>query len=130
MAEILQLHGYTIVSGGTNNHLMLVDLRNKRITGREAEKKLEKAGITVNMNLIPFDPEKATVTSGIRIGLAGVTSRGFREEETEAVAQLIIKILENSQPQKIQEFREEVETLCVAHPVYMSRTELAIKRNN
>ncbi|WP_024821291.1 serine hydroxymethyltransferase [Aminobacterium mobile] len=130
MAEILRLHGCTIVSGGTDNHLMLVDLRNKHITGREAEKKLEEAGITVNMNLIPFDPEKATVTSGIRIGLAGVTSRGFREEETEAVAQLIIKILENSQPPKIQEFREEVEALCVAHPVYMSRTELAIKRNN
>lgn len=127
MAHVLQENGYDIVSGGTDNHLMLVDLRSKNMTGCEAEKKLEEVGITVNMNLIPFDPQKATVTSGIRIGLAGVTSRGFDEKDTEKVAKLLLRVLENNDKSSLSSFKEEVHAICAEHPIYMSKTELALR---
>ena len=127
MARTLQRNGYDIVSNGTDNHLMLVDLRRKNMTGRDAEKKLEEVGITVNMNLIPFDPQKATVTSGIRIGLAGVTSRGFNEQDTEKVAKLVVQVLENRNESLIPILKKEVREICIEHPVYMSKTELALR---
>ena len=93
LAETLISEGLRLVTGGTDNHLMLVDLRPFKITGNIAEKALEKAGITVNKNTIPFDPEKPTVTSGIRIGTPAVTTRGMKEDEMVKIGKLISKVL-------------------------------------
>jgi glycine hydroxymethyltransferase len=93
LAAALAAKGYRIVSGGTDNHLMLVDLRAKKITGKIAQEALDKAGITVNKNLIPYDPEKPLVTSGIRIGTPAVTTRGMKETEMQTIADLIDKVL-------------------------------------
>jgi len=94
LAAALARHGFRIVSGGTDNHLMLVDLRPKKLTGKIAQEALDKAGITVNKNMIPFDPEKPTVTSGIRIGTPAVTTRGMKEAEMEQIADMIAEVLE------------------------------------
>ncbi len=123
-ASVMTERGFDLVSGGTDNHLMLVDLRSKGLSGKEAEELLEKEGITVNMNLIPFDPAKPTVTSGIRIGLAGVTSRGFTAEDSAAVAAMTADILEKK-PSGAKTYRERVLELCMQHPLYMTRQELA-----
>jgi glycine hydroxymethyltransferase len=113
LAEKLIELGYNLVSGGTDNHLMLVDLRNKGITGKQAEKALEEAGITVNKNTVPFDPQKPMVTSGIRIGTPAVTTRGMKEKDMEVVADMINKVLSDTENQKIKdEVREEVESFC------------------
>ena len=105
--------GYNLVSGGTDNHLMLVDLRNKGITGKQAEKALEVAGITVNKNAIPFDPEKPMVTSGIRIGTPAITTRGMKEKDMGVIAEMINKILNDTENQKIKdEMKKEVENFC------------------
>ena len=89
MARTIAARGFRLVSGGTDNHLVLVDLRPKKMTGKIAEKALDKAGITVNKNKIPFDPEKPLVTSGIRIGVPAVTTRGMKEAEMSEIAALI-----------------------------------------
>ena len=123
-ASVLTSRGFSLVSGGTDNHLMLVDLRSKGLTGREAEELLHAAGITVNMNLIPFDPEKPTVTSGIRIGLAGVTSRGFTAADAGETARMTADLLEKK-PAEGLSYRERVLRLCLDHPLYMTREELA-----
>lgn len=123
-ASVLSARGFDMVSGGTDNHLMLLDLRSKGLTGKEAEELLEKAGITVNMNLIPFDPEKPTVTSGIRIGLAGVTSRGFSADDAEETARITADILDRK-PAEGTSYRERVLRLCLNHPLYMTREELS-----
>lgn len=123
-ASVLSARGFDMVSGGTDNHLMLLDLRSKGLTGKEAEELLEKAGITVNMNLIPFDPEKPTVTSGIRIGLAGVTSRGFSADDAEETARITADILDRK-PAEGPSYRERVLRLCLNHPLYMTREELS-----
>lgn len=94
LAAILAVKGFRIVSGGTDNHLMLVDLRPKKLTGKVAQESLDHAGITVNKNMIPFDPEKPTVTSGIRIGTPAVTTRGMKESEMQQIAGLITEVLE------------------------------------
>ncbi len=105
--------GYNLVSDGTDNHLMLVDLRNKGITGKQAEKALEEAGITVNKNVIPFDPEKPWVTSGVRIGTPAVTTRGMKEKDMGVIAELINRVLNDTENQKIKdEVRKEVESFC------------------
>jgi len=105
--------GYNLVSGGTDNHLMLVDLRNKGITGKQAEKALEEAGITVNKNAIPFDPEKPMVTSGIRIGTPAITTRGMKEKDMGVIAEMINKVLNDTENQKIKdEMEKEVENFC------------------
>ena len=110
--KLLEL-GYNLVSGGTDNHLMLVDLRNKGITGKQAEKALEEAGITVNKNMIPFDPQKPWVASGIRIGTPAVTTRGMKEKDMGVIAEMINKVLNDTENQKIKdEVREEVENFC------------------
>jgi len=123
-ASVLSARGFDMVSGGTDNHLMLLDLRSKGLTGKEAEELLEKAGITVNMNLIPYDPEKPTVTSGIRIGLAGVTSRGFSADDAEETARITADILDRK-PEEGTSYRERVLRLCLNHPLYMTREELS-----
>ncbi|MDD4013746.1 MAG: serine hydroxymethyltransferase, partial [Candidatus Omnitrophica bacterium] len=109
LAEGLKERGFRIVSGGTDNHLMLVDLSTKGITGKEAEQALDKAGITVNKNLIPFDKQSPFVTSGIRLGTPAVTTRGMKEKEMFEVAGLIDKALEaRNDGTKLSAIREEV----------------------
>jgi glycine hydroxymethyltransferase len=111
LAEKLMELGYNLVSGGTDNHLMLVDLRNKGITGKQAEKALEEAGITVNKNMVPFDPQKPWITSGIRIGTPAVTTRGMKEKDMGVLAELINRVLNDTENQKIkEEVRKEVES--------------------
>jgi len=105
--------GYNLVSGGTDNHLMLVDLRNKGITGKQAEKALEEAGITVNKNMVPFDPQKPWVASGIRIGTPAVTTRGMKEKDMGVIAEFINRVLNDTENQKIKdEVKKEVENFC------------------
>jgi glycine hydroxymethyltransferase len=104
--------GYNLVSGGTDNHLILVDLRNKGITGKQAEKALEEAGITVNKNAIPFDPQKPMITSGIRIGTPAVTTRGMKEKEMAVIAKMMDKVLSNTENQQVkEEIKIEVENI-------------------
>lgn len=110
--ELLELD-YHLVSGGTDNHLMLVDLRNKGITGKQAEKALEEAGITVNKNTIPFDTQSPMVTSGIRIGTPAVTTRGMKEKDMRMIAKMINRILIDTENPKVKdEVRKEVEIFC------------------
>jgi glycine hydroxymethyltransferase len=119
LAEELMRLGYRLVSGGTDNHLMLVDLRDKGITGKEAEKALEEAGITVNKNSIPFDPQPPTITSGIRIGTPALTTRGMKEDEMRYIARLIHEVLSNIKDDKVKEkVKSEVEELCKQFPIY------------
>lgn len=113
LAQQLMELGYNLVSGGTDNHLMLVDLRNKGLTGKDAEKALEEAGITVNKNAIPFDPQKPMITSGIRIGTPAVTTRGMKEQEMTEIARMIDQVLSNIDNQEIiKEVRKKVYDLC------------------
>jgi glycine hydroxymethyltransferase len=110
--KLLEL-GYNLVSGGTDNHLMLVDLRNKGITGKQAEKALEEAGITVNKNMVPFDPQKPWVASGVRIGTPAVTTRGMKEKDMGVIAEFINRVLNDTENQKVKdEVRKEVERFC------------------
>jgi len=113
LADKLVELGYDLVSGGTDNHLMLVDLRNKEITGKQAEKALEEAGITVNKNMVPFDPQKPWVSSGIRIGTPAVTTRGMKEREMGVIAEMINRVLSDTENLKTkEEVRKEVESFC------------------
>ena len=119
MAETLIKRGLRIVSGGTQSHLMLVDLRAKQITGKEAEAVLGQAHLTVNKNAIPKDPEKPMVTSGIRIGSPAMTTRGFADAEAEKTAHLIADILDNPRdPATVARVRDEVGVLTKRFPVY------------
>ncbi|NLX86566.1 MAG: serine hydroxymethyltransferase [Clostridiales bacterium] len=125
MAENLARNGFRIVSGGTDNHLMLVDLRPIGITGQQAEELLQKVGITVNKNMIPYDTTSPAITSGIRIGVAAVTSRGFMEEDIDKVAEIIIKLLKNANGgADLDEYRERVLALCRKHPLYLEPFEM------
>jgi len=119
LALELENEGFRIVSGGTDNHLMLLDLTPKNITGKDAEAALGKAEITVNKNGIPYDTRSPFVTSGIRIGTPAITSRGFKEEETSLVAKFIARVLNNiDNPEEISKVREEVKELCTKLPLY------------
>ena len=110
--------GYAIVSGGTDTHLMLVDLRSKQVTGKDAQELLDRAGITVNKNTIPGDPQKAFVTSGIRIGTPAVTTRGFTETEMRTVATLIDTVLTRKDDATIARVKAEVRELTEQFPLY------------
>ncbi|MDY0329585.1 MAG: serine hydroxymethyltransferase [Thiomonas sp.] len=119
LAETLTRRGLRIVSGRTESHLMLVDLRSKHITGKDAEKVLGEAHLTVNKNAIPKDPEKPFVTSGIRVGSPAMTTRGFKEAEAEKTANLIADVLDNPQDAAtLERVRAEVKKLTDAFPVY------------
>ncbi len=119
LAETLVSRGVRIVSGRTESHVMLVDLRAKQITGKEAEAVLGEAHITVNKNAIPNDPEKPFVTSGIRLGTPAITTRGFKEEETRKTAHLIADVLDNPRDEaNIAKVREQVNALTASLPVY------------
>ena len=117
LSEELIKYGFNLVSNGTDNHLMLVDLRNKKITGKELEERLDNVGITLNKNSVPFDTEKPSITSGVRIGTPAVTTRGFKEEEMKKIAELINMTVENYN-EKQEEIKEEVEKLCNRFPLY------------
>ena len=122
MADALVKGGLRIVSGGTDNHLMLVDLRPKGVTGKMAEEGLEKAGITCNKNSIPNDPEKPFITSGIRLGTPAITARGMKEDEAVQIAEMIIKVLENvNDDEKIAEVKNEVLKLAEKFPLYKEK---------
>ncbi len=111
--------GYELVSGGTDTHLLLIDLTGKDITGREAEEALENAGITVNKNMIPFDERSPFVTSGIRVGTAALTTRGFGVDEMHRVAEFIDTVLSDIETQTIQkEVSAQVRSLCEQFPIY------------
>jgi glycine hydroxymethyltransferase len=125
LAEVLKAKGFDIVSGGTDTHLMLVDLRPKRLTGRVAEQALGRAHITCNKNGIPFDPEKPTVTSGVRLGTPAGTSRGFGIVEFRQVGDLIAEVLDalahkNAEADEAVEaaVREKVKRLISRFPIY------------
>ncbi|OGO32449.1 MAG: serine hydroxymethyltransferase [Chloroflexi bacterium RBG_16_56_11] len=118
LATELKHLGFSLISGGTDNHLMLVDLADKGVTGRQAEKALDAAGIVVNKNAVPFDPRPPTVTSGIRLGTPAATTRGFGKEEMKLVASLIAKVISNIDDVKVQEeVRQEVARMCRSFPV-------------
>jgi glycine hydroxymethyltransferase len=119
MARVLQQRGLRIVSGHTDCHMFLVDLTGKQITGKDAERVLDRAHITVNKNAIPNDPQKPTVTSGIRIGSPAITTRGFGEAEAEQLANLIADVLEAPRDDKvIERVVAQVTVLCAKYPLY------------
>jgi glycine hydroxymethyltransferase len=119
LAEALKKKGFKLVSDGTDNHLMLVDLTNFNITGKEAEEALDKAGITVNKNTIPFDTKPPKVTSGIRIGTPSVTTRGMGEQEMEEIAEIIERVIKNiSNESVIKDMKKKVQLLCKRFPIY------------
>ena len=125
LAEVLVERGFDIVTGGTDSHLILVDLRPKKVTGKAAEQALVRAGITANKNAIPFDPEKPAITSGVRLGSPAATARGFREEEFRQVGEMIDEVLTalaasggegNSEVENA--VHERVKALCAKFPIY------------
>ncbi len=117
MADEFTKCGVRLVSGGTDNHLMLVDLRDKNMTGKELEKMLDEVNITVNKNTIPFETTSPFVTSGVRIGTPSITSRGFGEEDARLVARLIAKVIAEREA-AFEEVRAAVKELCAKHPLY------------
>jgi glycine hydroxymethyltransferase len=123
MAQAFMDKGYRCVAGGTDNHLFILDLRSKNITGREAESALEAAGITVSRSCIPFDPQAPWITSGIRIGTPAITSRGMQEEQALEIVELVDKVIKHPKDTKVQtDVREKVQALCVTFPIYKERT--------
>jgi glycine hydroxymethyltransferase len=119
LSAALTHHGYKLVSGGSDNHLLLVDLTDKDITGKDAEEILESAGLTVNKNAIPFDTQSRFVTGGIRLGTPVVTSRGLKESEMEQIAEWMNQaIMNRSDEQVISRIRSEVRELCERFPLY------------
>lgn len=118
MAKMFTSLGYPIVTGGTDNHLFIVNLRSKNITGRTAETVLEQAGITVSRSCIPFDPAKPWITSGIRIGSPAITTRKMGIQEAEQIVHFIVEALENhANKNRLQNIKQEIETLCNRFPI-------------
>jgi glycine hydroxymethyltransferase len=119
LAEGLAERGFRLVAGGTDNHLMLVDLRSKGISGKEAQEALEKVGIATNKNVIPYDPAKPAVASGIRLGTPAVTRRGFTEEDMAIVADLIGDVLQAPEDEQVAtRVPKQVQALTAAHPLF------------
>lgn len=123
LAAELEKYGFRIVSGGTDNHLLVVDLKGKGITGKVFQEALDSIGITVNKNLIPFDPEKPSITSGVRIGLTSVTQRGLREEEIIHIAGIMNRVADNTTDENVlKECKEEAQKLISRFPLYPEGT--------
>jgi glycine hydroxymethyltransferase len=119
LSSKLTEYGFNIVSGGTNNHLMLIDLSNKNVTGKQAEISLEQAGITVNKNMVPFDIRSPFVTSGIRIGTPALTTRGMKEKEMERIADIINKAISNFDNEQIlSQLKNEVKEFASSYPLF------------
>ena len=116
LSQTLMDKGFNIVSNGTDNHLILVDLRNKNITGKDAEHLLDKIGITVNKNTIPFDPQSPFITSGIRIGTPAVTTRGFKEDDMKEIGTIISDIIDK--PSEVESIKERVRLLTSKYQLY------------
>jgi glycine hydroxymethyltransferase len=124
MADELISRGLRLVSGGTDNHLMLVDLTDKGVTGKDVEESLDRAGITTNKNGIPYDTKGPQVTSGVRLGTPAVTTRGMKEEEMRTIARLIACIIDDVHNEKgIEEVKNEISSLCEQFPLYRDRIE-------
>jgi len=122
LAQALMSQGFRLTSGGTDNHLMLVDLRESELTGKVAQEALDKARITVNKNAVPFDTPTPYVTSGIRIGTPAVTTRGMKEKEMEQIGDFIVRALHNvGDESSLQSIGREVGALCEKFPVYPRR---------
>jgi glycine hydroxymethyltransferase len=122
LAEVLAREGFRIVSGGTDTHLMLVDVFSRQVTGKQAEQALERAGITVNKNAIPFDTNPPAIASGIRVGTPAVTSRGMQEPQMELIAHWISEVLKNLEDESVlKRVRSEVEALTEKFPLYENR---------
>ena len=120
MAKALVDKGYHIISGGTDNHMMLIDLRNKNITGKDAEQALVKAEITVNKNMVPFDDKSPFVTSGIRVGTPAVTTRGLKENDMETIVGLIDEVINNYQDEsKLEAIGEKVNAMMSGKPLFV-----------
>ena len=117
LAESLRRHGFDMVSGGTDNHLVLVDLRNKGITGRELQDKLDTVNITLNKNAIPNDPQKPGITSGVRIGTPVVTTRGFQACEMEEIVECIDLVCADYEANRAKVI-DKVAALIAKHPIY------------
>jgi glycine hydroxymethyltransferase len=121
MAEVIMDRGYKIVSGGTDNHLFLVDLIGQEYTGKDAEEALGKANMTVNKNTVPGEPRSPFVTSGLRLGTPAVTTRGFSVADCRHLAGLICDVLDNINDEStIQQARQKAIELCQGHPVYVA----------
>lgn len=119
LSEGLMNHGFKLISDGTDNHLMLVDLTNKGVSGKEAETALDEAGITCNKNMIPFDSRSPFDPSGIRLGTPALTTRGFMEDDMKAVADSINKVISNIKDKSaVQKVKEDIKELCGKHPLY------------
>jgi glycine hydroxymethyltransferase len=119
LANALMEKGYNLVSGGTDNHLMLIDLRNKNVTGKQAETALDKAGITVNKNAVPFDTQPPLITSGIRIGTPAMTTRGMKEEEMKIIAEFIDRVISNiNNEDVINKVKQEVKEFTSRFPLF------------
>jgi glycine hydroxymethyltransferase len=119
MAKSLVSRGYNLISGGTDNHLMLIDLRNKNLTGKKAQETLDKAHITLNKNAVPFDDKSPFVTSGIRVGVPAVTTRGMKEDDMETVVALIDRILMSPDDEAIiAAVKGEVKRFMQKFPLY------------
>jgi glycine hydroxymethyltransferase len=119
MAKAFNAKGYDLISNGTDNHLMLIDLRNKNITGKKAQETLDQACITLNKNAVPFDDKSPFVTSGIRVGVAAVTTRGMKENDMQTVVDLVDKVLMNLEDEKtVGSVKNEVKELMKAFPLY------------
>jgi glycine hydroxymethyltransferase len=119
MVEVFKARGYKIVSGGTENHLFLVDLVDKELTGKDADAALGKANITVNKNSVPNDPRSPFVTSGIRVGSPSITRRGFTEADAKELAGWMCDVLDNHTDEKVlADTREKVLAICKRLPVY------------
>jgi glycine hydroxymethyltransferase len=122
LARHLTDAGFELVSGGTDNHLMMVDLKALDITGREAERVLEKAGMTVNRNTVPFEKRSPSVTSGIRIGTPAVTTRGMKEDDMATIGAMIVDVLNHPQDEHVlRRARESVRDLCDRFPLYSEK---------
>jgi glycine hydroxymethyltransferase len=119
MAEGFVKRGYHLISGGTDNHMMLIDLRNKEITGKAAEQALVKAEITANKNMVPFDDKSPFVTSGIRFGSAAVTTRGLKEADMETIVDFIDRVISNPEDQEsIEAVAKDVNQLMEGRPLF------------
>ena len=119
LGDTLMKEGASLVSGGTDNHLILLDLRPWDLTGKEAEKLLEEAGITVNKNTIPYDPQSPFVTSGIRIGTAALTTRGMKEEEMIKIGEVMAAVLKsNGDKDVLNNAKETTNSICEAFPIF------------
>lgn len=130
LAEVLLEEGLNVLTGGTDSHMVLLDLRNIGLTGKEAENRLHDIGITVNKNAVPFDPLPPTKASGIRIGTPALTTRGMREDEMRKIGKIIAKALKSQDEKVLESLKEEVKELCESFPLYQELLESIEERKS